>query len=99
MKYKKFEKQIMKNKGFVPEAMNRITSHDGDNTVSDPMNEQINGEWIVNPVAMMNGKVFVVCPFCGQIHSHGVGDGSYSGGRTTDCKGGSGAYFIKPITA
>ena len=97
MKYSKFKKQIKQNKGYIPETMDRIIQINGKEIV-DPMNEQIDGHWFVNPIAVMDNRVFIICPFCGEVHTHGVGDGSYSGERTTDCKCGSNVYYLKPIT-
>lgn len=89
MKYKKIKDKL------IPDANNRIKIQDG--KVIDPMSEQVNGEWMINPVALTENNVFVVCPYCGKIHVHGLCGGSYAGIRTVDC--GNGIYSIKPVKA
>ena len=53
MKYEKIKDKL------IPDANNRIKVQDG--KVTDPMSEQVNGEWMVNPVALTENNVFVVC--------------------------------------
>ena len=89
MKYEKIKDRM------IPDADNRITINDG--MITDPMSEQVNGEWNVNPVALTDKNLFVVCPYCGQIHGHGLCDGAYSGTRTADCT--NGIYNIEPVKA
>lgn len=89
MKYEKIKDKL------IPDANNRIKVQDG--KVTDPMSEQVNGEWMVNPVALTENNVFVVCPYCGMIHGHGLCGGAYAGTRTADCT--NGIYSIDPVKA
>lgn len=41
--------------------------------------------WHVYPIAVDNVHVFIVCPFCGNIHLHGAGGGDYEGHRVEHC--------------
>lgn len=41
--------------------------------------------WHVYPIAVDNVHVFIVCPFCGNIHLHGVSGGDYEGHRVEHC--------------
>lgn len=42
--------------------------------------------WHVYPVALTIKGVYIVCPYCGQIHVHGVNPGGhYAGHRLDHC--------------
>lgn len=45
------------------------------------------GVWHVFPMATSKHSVLIICPLCGQIHSHGAGDDglSYEGHRVAHC--------------
>lgn len=47
----------------------------------------------VFPFAMDDKRVFVVCPFCKDIHVHGHGEGF----RTPDCPKLTNVYFVAGI--
>ena len=89
MKYEKIKDKL------IPDANNRIKVQDG--KVIDPMSEQVNGEWMVNPVALTENNVLVVWPDGGMIHGHGLCGGAYVGTRTADCT--NGIYSIDPVKA
>lgn len=89
MRYEKIKDKL------IPDANERIKIQDG--KVTDPMSEQVNGEWNVSPIALTKKNIYVVCPYCGMIHSHGLCDGAYAGTRTVDCT--NGIYSIDPVTA
>ena len=100
MKYTQFEKRMKCKKGNLPEALKRLSfgkNKEGFKIAYDPLTKKGDDIMIVTPVAMHDGSDYVVCPFCGSIHSHGVSDGTYAGGRVADCH--AGAYEITPILA
>lgn len=104
--YKTFEKKMKRLKGVVPETVNRLTFSKEEREffgkiviAHDPLSEQVSEkEFVVTPVAMHGQSLYVVCPFCGDIHVHGACDGAYSGGRNPDCMC-DGVYKITPIIA
>lgn len=108
MMYKTFEKRMKRLKGGLPEGVDRLTFSKEEreflgNVViaHDPLTKQVNEkEFIVTPVASHGRSLYVVCPFCGDIHVHGgIGSGTpYSGGRIPDCMS-DGVYKITPIIA
>lgn len=55
----------------------------------------------VLPIAWSGSQVFIVCPFCGEIHQHGLAGGSYTETRTPHCKESDGmrCYRIRPVIA
>lgn len=60
-----------------------------------------NGIYEVYPLAIDYGQIYVVCPFCGNIHIHGLiedSDNSY-GGRHPLCleRRNNTTYYIKKI--
>lgn len=61
------------------------------------------GWWHVYPVALDKTHVYIVCPFCGNIHLHGAGGGDYEGHRIAHCnsrshiKGDVTGYYIEQI--
>ena len=90
MKYEKIKDKL------IPDANERIKIQDG--KVTDPMSvQQVNDEWTVKPAALTKNNVFVVCPYCGMIHGHGLCGGAYAGTRTADCT--NGIYSIEPVKA
>ena len=55
---------------------------------------------VVYPFAVdtPKNKVFIICPFCGEIHAHGNSRGEYEGCRVPHCKTQhTGVYFIKAL--
>ena len=44
--------------------------------VKDPRSYQKNGIWQIYPIATSQKQVHIVCPYCGQIHSHGKAIGT-----------------------
>lgn len=54
----------------------------------------------VYPIAIYNDQVYVVCPYCKEIHIHGYTGGSIPGYRSpfcisTDNSNKRGSYYIK----
>jgi hypothetical protein len=39
----------------------------------------------VFPFALDSWHVFIVCPYCGEIHAHGNANGEYEGVRVSHC--------------
>lgn len=64
---------------FHPANDNRIKLVKDERSFKDSM-------WHVKPIAMTKKQIFVVCPICGEIHVHGMANGSYEGSRTPHCK-------------
>ena len=89
MKYKKIKNRL------IPDANKRIKLKK--NKVIDLMSKKVNGEWKVSPVLLTKKNIYVVCPYCGKIHVHGLCGGSYAGIRTADC--GNGIYYIDCVKA
>ena len=52
---------------------------------TDSRSYLLDGMWHVPPVAVDNIHVYVVCPFCGLIHTHGNTDDGYTGHRVAHC--------------
>lgn len=48
--------------------------------------DNIEGFWHVYPIATDRVRVYIVCPYCGDIHIHGAGGGNYEGHRVEHCK-------------
>lgn len=48
------------------------------------------GIFQVYPIAVNDFSIFVICPFCGNIHVHG----QIEGFRTPDCMGNQGSYYV-----
>lgn len=44
--------------------------------VKDLRSYQENGIWQIYPIAVSKHQVHIVCPYCGEIHSHGKADGT-----------------------
>lgn len=99
MLYKEFEKEIKKKQGCLPNTLKRLYfRQDGRTKVAhDPMNRQVNDQWVVYPIALTKVHVYVVCPFCGRVHKHGVVGDNYSGNRVAHCKEINGQYYIAQI--
>jgi ribosomal protein L32 len=45
------------------------------------------GCWHMYPIALSDVHVYVVCPYCGEIHLHGNITGDYDGNRVQHCRG------------
>ena len=53
---------------------------------------------IVYPFGLSDSKVYIVCPYCGWLHSHGNREGVYEGFRTPHCSyDGNFDYCIKAL--
>lgn len=48
--------------------------------------DSIEGFWHIYPIATDRAHVYIVCPYCGEIHIHGSGGGNYEGHRVEHCK-------------
>ena len=58
-----------------------------------------NGLWQVYPIGFSQIQVFIICPYCGEIHCHGKSNENYKGRRIAHCvdyKGGD-DYYIRDI--
>lgn len=51
----------------------------------------------VVPFYVSASGVFIVCPYCGEIHTHGNGESGYTGHRTAHCMSADSAagYIIR----
>lgn len=54
--------------------------------VRDNRSYQKNGIWNIYPIARDKHQVFIVCPYCGEVHLHGNNQGNYEGMRVPHCK-------------
>jgi len=53
---------------------------------------------IVYPFALDDIHVYIVCPYCGEIHAHGSAKGDYEGMRVSHCHTPYHAnYYIKAL--
>jgi hypothetical protein len=43
------------------------------------------GFWNVYPIAIDQHHVYMVCPWCGEVHTHGNNNGDYEGHRVAHC--------------
>jgi hypothetical protein len=46
------------------------------------------GYWQVYPIGFNESQVYIVCPYCGEVHGHGLGkkpDYRYEGHKTSHC--------------
>lgn len=43
------------------------------------------GFWNVYPIAIDQHYVYMVCPWCGEVHTHGNNNGDYEGHRVAHC--------------
>lgn len=54
---------------------------------------------VVYPLALDTYHVYIVCPYCGEIHVHGNARGDYEGNRVPHCGTGTHPnYEIKAIS-
>lgn len=53
--------------------------------VSDNRSVVVNGRWRIQPIAVSDNSVYIVCPFCNEIHSHGNASGFFEGVRVPHC--------------
>lgn len=44
------------------------------------------GYWNVFPIAIDCYHVYIVCPWCREVHGHGNDNGNYEGHRAAHCK-------------
>lgn len=54
--------------------------------VEDGRSFERDGRWIIQPIAISESFVYIVCPFCHEIHLHGNDGGAYEGVRVTHCE-------------
>lgn len=101
MKYSKFLQTVKRKNHVLPSSIERlqIIKKNGSQFVIDPETVEQDGVFKVSPLVFTDNQMYVVCPFCGQIHVHGGGDGHYSGSRTAHCKDMTGFYEIALIVA
>ncbi len=70
--------------------------------VRDSRSFQEEGMWHVYPIALTNSQVYIVCPYCGEVHVHGNSEGCYEGHRTAHCfkqqEETNTGYFIEKIS-
>ena len=55
------------------------------------------GYWNVYPIGFNSAQVYVVCPYCGEIHIHGRGqepEYKYQGHRASQCLAGNNNGYI-----
>jgi len=59
------------------------------NLVRDPRSFQIDGIWHIYPIATSRRQVYIICPYCGEIHRHGrdtdIYTDIYEGYRVPHC--------------
>lgn len=53
--------------------------------VKDKRTKIIDGFHHVYPIAISRKQVIIVCPYCGEIHYHGLNNGEYAGPRVPHC--------------
>lgn len=53
--------------------------------VKDCRSVEIEGRWHIQPIALSRTHVFIVCPYCHEIHLHGNANGFYEGVRVPHC--------------
>lgn len=53
--------------------------------VRDSRSYQKDGYWHIYPIALSRSQVYIVCPYCGEIHAHGNDKGGYEGFRVPHC--------------
>lgn len=86
MKYTEFKKQYGNSEDLLVDLDDLETYMQGKvKKVRDKRNELIDGVWNVHPVMLTDSQIYIVCPFCGEIHRHGNGSSKYDGGRTAHC--------------
>ncbi len=44
--------------------------------VKDKRSHQKDGVWCIYPIAVSKHQVHIVCPYCGEVHSHGRAGGT-----------------------
>lgn len=60
------------------------------------------GIYEVYPIAVHKKQLYIICPYCNQIHIHGDAKGTIPGYRNTICIGPDGSrsgqmYYIKEV--
>lgn len=105
MKFKEFKKRVFQSEsGHVIIELDSLEKYHPDNNkliklFRDNRSYQEGGVWYVYPIALTNSQVFVVCPYCGEIHAHGNSNGYYEGSRVPHCNNpGKGDYFIQKFS-
>lgn len=53
--------------------------------LEDPRSVEFDGKWHIQPIALSDKHVYIVCPYCHEIHSHGNAGGLYEGVRVPHC--------------
>jgi len=56
------------------------------------------GYWSVFPLGFSESQVYIVCPYCGEIHSHGRGEKPayhYEGHRVSHCVDNNGYVIMR----
>ena len=101
MKFVKFKKRYKDSEDLCVELDKLETYKKGnDLLLKDVRSELIDGIWNVHPIMMNDKIIYIVCPYCGEVHSHGAGSGSYTGTRVIHCKDeDTGIYDIRLIMA
>lgn len=94
MRFSKFKKYIRKwpfiYTGEVLINLENLETYHPENDkrvilVKDSRSYQKNGVWCIYPIAKDKHQVHIVCPYCGEIHSHGNNTGHYEGMRVPHC--------------
>lgn len=75
IKFDEFKKQIVEVR-----TGNRLQAFDM-RTRLDPERET----FLVKPLMHDYCSVYIICPFCHEVHSHGYGQGDYAGSRVPHC--------------
>ena len=63
-----------------PSAKNKLI-----NLVCDGRSVEVDGRWHIQPIAISDSAVYIVCPYCHEIHLHGNADGVFEGVRVPHC--------------
>lgn len=110
MKYSKFQERAKKEDVHLLIDLGELEQFTRGNVlcVRDKRTVQKDNRFEVYPIALTEKQIFVVCPLCGHIHVHGLGDdvvhndrclpsGDFCNSKTADCSEGN--YDIYLIIA
>lgn len=84
MEFKEYKKRFSEENS----ALQNCLLIDETKAIKDSRSYEKDGKWYVFPIAITPKQVYIVCPFCGQIHLHGYtpDKNGNSGFRRSHCK-------------
>lgn len=93
MRFSEFKKEVKQKRVKVTIPLTDLEQYHPANDkrvilVKDPRSYQTDGKWNIYPIRINSDHVYIVCPYCGEIHVHGNSKGCYEGWRCPHCKDG-----------